>query len=214
MFRVERIYICGRREVNLEQVRLTGKQVVVRDWRLVDLKSWGEWLKPPRRWQEFDGPYYPQPTPGQIYKMLERTQEQITRSSWSEPRAHLVIAERASDKLIGRVLWHWESEETFWPQVGIVIFDDALWGKGCGFEALGLWSEYLFENLPDIVRLDLRTWSGNAGMMRLAEKAGYRLEARFRKARIVKGDYFDGLGYGVLREEWQALYPEGFRAAL
>jgi hypothetical protein len=37
--------------------------------------------------------------------------------------------------------------------------------KGIGFEALGLWMDYLFEALPRIARLDLRTWSGNTGMM-------------------------------------------------
>jgi RimJ/RimL family protein N-acetyltransferase len=30
-----------------------------------------------------------------------------------------------------------------------------------------------------------------------------KLEAQFRKARIVKDEYFDGLGYGMLREEWK-----------
>lgn len=36
--------------------------------------------------------------------------------------------------------------------------------------------------------LDLRTWSGNHGMMRLAEKLGFLQEACFRKARIVRGE--------------------------
>ncbi len=67
-----------------------------------------------------------------------------------------------------------------------------------GYEALGLWSEYLFATMPRLPRLDLRTWSGNHGMMRLAEKLGYRLEARFRKARMVHGHYYDGMGYGIL----------------
>jgi RimJ/RimL family protein N-acetyltransferase len=49
-------------------------------------------------------------------------------------------------------------------------------------------------------------------MTRLAVKLGYTLEARFRKARIVKGAYYDGLGYGVLREEWRERYPNGFAA--
>ncbi len=49
-------------------------------------------------------------------------------------------------------------------------------------------------------------------MTRLAVKLGYILEARFRKARIVKGAYYDGLGYGVLREEWRERYPDGFAA--
>jgi putative hydrolase of HD superfamily len=47
-------------------------------------------------------------------------------------------------------------------------------------------------------------------MMRLAEKLGYQLEGRFRSARIVAGAYHDALGYGILREEWQAKYPHGF----
>lgn len=41
--------------------------------------------------------------------------------------------------------------------------------------------------------------------MRLAEKLGFKLEARFRNARIVNGSYFDSIGYGVLREEWERI---------
>ena len=79
---------------------------------------------------------------------------------------------------------------------------------------MGLWGDYLFGAMPDLARLDLRTWSGNAGMMRLAAKLGFQEEARFRKARIVQGVHYDGMGYGVLREEWQARYPDGFAASL
>ncbi len=45
---------------------------------------------------------------------------------------------------------------------------------------------------------------------RLAEKLGFVEEARFRKARVVQGEEYDSLGFGVLREEWQARYPNGF----
>ena len=112
------------------------------------------------------------------------------------------------------VTWAWESRETNWLTVGIAVFDPAWWGRGVGYEALGLWSQYLFDEMPEIARLDLRTWSGNADMMRLALKLGYSEEARFRKARIVGDQYYDGLGYGVLREEWQRSYPGGFAARL
>ena len=110
--------------------------------------------------------------------------------------------------------WYWQSQETHWLSVGLVIYDPAYWGQGRGYDALGLWSDYLFQALPAIVRLDLRTWSGNGGMMRLAEKLGYQLEARFRQARIVNGRYSAGLGYGVLRAEWARRYPRGFAAHL
>lgn len=66
-----------------------------------------------------------------------------------------------------------------------------MWAKGYGTEALSLWTEYLFAAFPQIVRLDLQTWSGNLGMMRLANKLGYQLEARLRKARIVNGAYYN-----------------------
>ena len=65
-----------------------------------------------------------------------------------------------------------------------------------------IWCQYLFTNFTEIVRLDLRTWSGNVGMMKLAEKLGFILEARFRKARIVNGKFYDSIGYGILRTEW------------
>lgn len=114
----------------------------------------------------------------------------------------------------GRVSWYWQSEETNWLSVGIVIYDPADWQQGWGYESLGLWCDYLLGTMPQLVRLDLRTWSGNMGMMRLAEKLGFREEARFRDARIVDGAYYDGMGYGMLRAEWEARYPQGFLSHL
>jgi hypothetical protein len=35
-------------------------------------------------------------------------------------------------------------------------------------------------------------------------------EPRFRNARIVNGEYFDGMVFDVLREEWRERYPDGF----
>jgi putative hydrolase of HD superfamily len=175
-----------------------------------DLERYAYWLEPGHRWQELDGPYYPGPGPEKISEIIDGLRAKIEAGDWPTPRATLVIAEDAGDTLIGRVNWYWQSKETNWLSVGIAIYDPAYWRRGVGYQALGLWSDYLFRAIPAIVRLDLRTWSGNHGMMRLAEKLGYLEEARFRKARIVNGHYYDGLGYGVLREEWEWRYPGGF----
>jgi len=142
--------------------------------------------------------------------IIEKTRTRILDHDFSDPRTRLVIARRGDNHLIGLVTCYWISQETNWLAAGIVIYDPALWGQGLGYEALGMWTDYLFAQRPEIVRLDLQTWSGNAGMMRLATKLGYQLEARFRKARIVNGEYYDSLGYGILRDEWQARYPDGF----
>lgn len=193
---------------------IEGINIRLRDICLDDLSSYRHWQQPGHDWQAFDGPYYPKATREEVDEKIEAIKTRIISEDWPKIRGRLMIASKQSDEILGSVSRYWISQETNWSAVGIVIFDSASWGKGIGYEALGLWTDYLFTQFPDWVRLDLRTWSGNQGMIRLARKLGYSEEARFRKARIVDGDYFDGLGFGILRDEWQAQFSDGFAAHL
>lgn len=187
----------------------------LRDWRVDDLQVYAHWLRPGQQWQTLDAPYYKQDhSPEEIIQIITRMRKRIEASSLPTPRRNLVIARYDTDTFIGIVSWYWISEETHWPAIGIVIHDPDNWRQGYGYEALGLWCEYIFQAGPHFARLDLRTWSGNSGMMRLAEKLGFQQEARFRNARIVNGEFYDGMGYGMLRSEWEIRYPDGFAASL
>jgi len=197
-----------------ESVLLEGRKIVLRDWIKADLSLYKKWQLGDYAWMDYNGPYYGKLTLEEVEKFLEKLEKRINENNFSEVRTGLVIADKESNELIGAVNWYWTSVETNWLCVGLIIYNDAFWSKGLGYEALGLWSEYLFDKMDKIVRLDLRTWSGNHGMMRLADKLGYTLEARFRKARIVKGEYYDSIGYGILREEWEERYGEGFEVSL
>lgn len=191
-------------------MRIDGKQIILRDWLSEDVESFGYWMKPGHKWLEFDGPYYPHLDEEEIPESMANLQSLINTGKWESPRKKLIIADKQSNKIMGTVSAYWISKETNWLAVGIGIWDPAFWSKGIGFEAFGLWCDYLFAEMKQIVRLDARTWSGNLGMMTLAKKLGFREEARFRDARIVKSAYFDGLGYGILRSEWDERYPNGF----
>lgn len=125
-----------------------------------------------------------------------------------------MIASREDDRLIGQVSRYSEHKVLDWPAVGISIYDERLWGRGLGYEALGLWVDYQLAANPSWHRLSMGTWSGNVGMVRLAAKLGFVEEARYRRARHVRGAWYDSLGFGILREEWAARYPEGFAASL
>jgi putative hydrolase of HD superfamily len=190
-----------------------GKKIVLRDWLMADLPVYQGWLSPEQEWKQFNGPYYVMDE-SKVPERIGRLREAIEAAEWSDPRLRLVIANKADNRFMGVVSRYWESEETNWLSVGIVIHDPGHWGGGIGFEAFGLWSDYILRSMPDLVRVGLGTWSGNVRMMRLAEKLGFLQEACFRKARIVRGEYYDSMGYGVLREEWEALYPAGFAAFL
>ena len=191
-------------------IRLPGHKIILRDWLEADLPIYACWLQPGQKWYQFDAPYYPKPKAKDIPNIIEDIKINLNRGQVAIPRRRLVIAQKESNEFIGLVTWYWQSRETDWLSIGIVIHDDSLWGQGLGFEALGLWCDYLFQAMPYLMRLDLRTWSGNYAMIQLAKKVGFQEEARFRMARIVNGEYFDAIGYGILREEWQHLYPNGF----
>ncbi len=195
-------------------VPITGTRIVLRDMTLADLPVWEHWMMPENAWHELDGPYYPKPSPDDVKKMVAGARTTTEAGERPDPRQRLVIADADSDRLMGMVSAAWESRETNWLLIGIVLFDPESWGRGVGYEALGLWCDYLLAAMPELARLDLRTWSGNHGMMALARKLGFLEEARFRKARIVNGEYYDGMGKGILREEWNARYPDGFVASL
>ncbi len=191
-------------------MQFTGKKLVLRDIQKKDTEPLIYWLQPDHHWHKLDGPYYP-PTPSDKIPSLV---DSWLQGHQHDPRRRLLIADKTTDDMVGMVTRYWISQETNWPAIGIVIYDPQNWGKGYGYEALGLWCEYLFLAFPEFVRLDLRTWSGNIGMMKLAEKLGFKREATFRKARIVDGDYYDGLGYGILRDEWGDLHGKVFAQGL
>ena len=191
-------------------IKINDNKIQLRDWQLKDVAIHERWNTGWHEWMNYDAPYYKSTDEKLSSEYKQKLIKRIKNEEFSEPRINLVIADPKTDKMIGMVSWYWESKATNWLCVGIVIYDEGHWGKGIGYEALGLWCQYLWESMSEIVRLDLRSWSGNEGMMRLAEKLGFQREATFRKARIVKGKYYDSVGYGVLREEWEVLFPYGF----
>jgi putative hydrolase of HD superfamily len=194
--------------------KISGKRLILRDLQTSDLEAFSYWMQPGHEWQKTDGPYYPHPSKQEITKMVNKLAEYIESQNWPDLRQRFVVIDIQEDRVIGMVSRYWISQETNWTAIGISIYDPEFWGKGYGSEALGLWCQYLFDHAPEFVRLDLRTWSGNIGMIKVAQKLGFKEEAVFRMARIVEGKYYDGLGYGVLRTEWNKRYPEGFSAFL
>ena len=183
-------------------LKFKSKRLTLRDWESKDLPLYRTWNTGRYPWMDFNGPYYPQMTEEQVEEEIQKFEKQIAQIDNQLPRKRMVIASKETDRLIGTVSWYWQSQETHWKSIGIAIYDESNWGKGLACEALSLWIDHLFDVAPHIVRLDLRTWSGNIGMMKVAEKLGFKEEARFRKARIVNGQYYDSIGMGILREEW------------
>jgi len=175
---------------------------MMRELRLSDLENYGYWLLPIHRYHLLNGPYFKKRNKAEVDEYVSTLRKRLLKGEMMEDRRCIC---NEKDEVIGEVSWYWKSEETQWMEIGIVLFDEKYWGKGIGFEALKWWIDHLFEKYDFLVRIGLTTWSGNNGMMRLSEKLGMQKEAQYRKARIVNGEYYDSISYGILKEEWQTL---------
>lgn len=174
--------------------------ISIRSIRLTDLKAYEHWSQPIHSYHSFNGPYYRKKTSEEISDYIYNIQQKLEANEDPLPRKKMIVD--PSDNLIGEVSWHWKSEETNWMEIGIVIFDESYWARGLGQQALKLWITDLFNTYHQLVRIGLSTWSGNTGMIKLAVKLGMRQEACYQNARIVNGQYYDSVSFGLLKEEW------------
>lgn len=146
------------------------------------------------RWKETDAPYFPYEKP-----TLEEFRNGCFKRLCEDPSQQVIVVD---DKIIGSIGFYWEHEPSRWLEIGLAIFDSNYWGQGIGKIALQQWITRVFAT-QEVARVGLTTWSGNVGMMHLAEKLGMQKEAQIRKVRYHNGIYYDSIRYGVLREEWE-----------
>lgn len=183
------------------KILLSGEKVVLRDITEADIRKLYYYYHEAddREHLNWNGPYKPlSPVSYEEFAIEYREDVELTNSD--APRRCLMV--EIDGELKGKVGRYWVAKETNWFEIGIVICDSHYWSGGYGTEAFRMWMEYLFESM-DTVRLGMGTWSGNVRMMKLAAKCGMVEEARVRKARIVRGQYYDAIKMGILREEWE-----------
>ena len=166
-----------------------------------DLEEYGYWNLPQHKYHLFNGPYFKKDTDEKVNNRMLELKNDFSKGI-ENPLPNKKIISDQNNALIGEVMWRWRSKETCWMEVGIVIFNEENWTKGIGYKALKIWIGELFEKNKEMVRIGLTTWSGNKGMMNLALKLNMKKEAVYRMARIVDGEYYDSISYGILREEW------------
>jgi RimJ/RimL family protein N-acetyltransferase len=87
---------------------------------------------------------------------------------------------------------------------GVLLYESESWGKGYGTDAFGVLVRHLFEGLH-LHRVGAATWSGNIGSLRVLEKNGLVVEARYKDCYRVDDRWHDGIGAGMLEHEYAAV---------
>ena len=166
-----------------------------------DLAMYKYWQLPEHRYHQFNGPYFKKASKAAIEEEMAQLAAAFERGDHN-PLPKKKIISNVQNELLGEVSWYWKSEETNWLEIGIVIFDPTNWSKGIGKHALQLWIKDLFTAKKELVRLGLTTWSGNLGMICLAEKLGMKREGHHRKILPIRGEWVDNYSYAMLEEDF------------
>jgi [ribosomal protein S5]-alanine N-acetyltransferase len=113
---------------------------------------------------------------------------------------HLVIADAATDRLLGSIGVHvnrgdGRSDVGYWltPQTR---------GRGVMARALRLFSRWIFDNLGT-ERIEITVEPRNSASRAVAERAGYSFEGVLRSYTEIKGQRRDMAMYSLLRDELQ-----------
>lgn len=146
----------------------------------------------------------------------EELAEFLTSSDWpfhtGTPTRDSVLRQ------VGDGYWDGPSAQTFWlDRKGVVrlfdlddgtpLFDLRIAsehrGEGLGSQAVEWLTGHLFEALPTN-RIEATTRADNFAMRRVLQKHRYVLEARYRQTWPDRaGVLHDGVGYAVLRQDWE-----------
>ncbi len=102
---------------------------------------------------------------------------------------------------IGSFGINWMLPHNRLAMLGASIGEPQYWGGGYGTDALLLLLDYAFDWL-DIRKVWLSTMNLNARVLRQMEKVGFKLEASYREGVFARGEWYDEVVYGLLREEW------------
>lgn len=175
--------------------------VTLRGRRPRDLPILERWLTDPdAEWRRWDAPYFHAgSTTASLQAYVEHLRQTATR-----PDERVIDLGGQCVGMVNRA--EEEPRGGGWWDLGILVYDPALWGQGVGRAALSQWVQATLDE-TDAHVLTFSTWSGNERMMGAARRLGFREAARIREARLVGGARFDSVRLDLLRREWTPVTP-------
>lgn len=121
--------------------------------------------------------------------------------SMTNQREKIFAIETLNKELIGSVGLHninWVERKA---ELGIMIGERELWGKGYGTEAIREVLRITFEKM-NLNRVYLRVFENNPRAIRVYEKCGFRIEGSLRQDHYYGRRYYNTLIMAVLKEEY------------
>lgn len=179
------------------------QDVTLRDMRESDIEDYVRWFTKETEWGDWDAPWEAlEDDEASARKKWTARYERVKALADDEIRSGFEV--EYDGKHIGSVSSYWIDETYTWisgkdiqdgqkvyQTVGISICESGEWGKGIGTKALQAFIQYFQDRGYD--EICTQTWSGNARMLRCAEKLGFSVCKRIVGIREVRGGKYDAL---------------------
>jgi RimJ/RimL family protein N-acetyltransferase len=130
------------------------------------------------------------------YEAIERDMAERRNQFYFTIRTH------EEDRFIGKALIEMVDWTTGNGYIRLGIGEPKYRGRGLGSQALGLLLRIAFEEL-DLHRVTAVIPAYNECAIRLARKFRFVEESRRRKALYHSGEFWDIIGFGLLKDEWR-----------
>jgi len=125
--------------------------------------------------------------------------------SFKRNRARFIIETLDTGEAAGNISYY-SYNPRYGVTIGIAIAKE-FWSAGLAFDAMEVLLQFLFEELG--VRV-VRLWTtgSNEKAIALAQRSGFKVDAKLREAIIRRGRLTDNVTMDLLREEYYGLHPE------
>jgi RimJ/RimL family protein N-acetyltransferase len=184
-------------------MRIIGERIVLRDEpRETDNEDHFRWRNL-EEWDYYDEPWTP--SRGQVsweeWEQRRREREKTPREP--STTSHVWQIDTVEGRHIGWVLYYDLDRQAGQATIGVCLPEEDTWGQGCGTEAVRLLAGYMFHGMG-LAEVRTGTWTGNARMMRVAQKSGFReVDRSPHEAGVtMRGEPLVMVGFSLTRAQW------------
>ncbi|MCH7786633.1 MAG: GNAT family N-acetyltransferase [Chloroflexi bacterium] len=134
---------------------------------------------------------------------FQELESYFEQNSFSRNNAFFAVAEKSSDKFIGTLRVSHINWITRVAEIGIMLGDESVRGRGYASEMVQLAVDYAFDVL-NMRKLVAGAHSENHASLRCFERLGFQQEGVFREQHFMDGRYYDIVRLGLFkRDYWQ-----------
>jgi RimJ/RimL family protein N-acetyltransferase len=140
---------------------------------------------------------------------LARFQKRWEEKLMDPPEDIIFFGVQVGEQLVGRVELAMIDTENRRAEVGIVIGDRSVWGRGIGKTALIILLDYAF-TVANLEKIGAEVYSFNERSQHLFESLGFTEEGILRRHEVHNGTRQDVHVFGILKDEFYARYQTLF----